>query len=109
VSKRFSHANELTETGHKSHELRAISPLGLAGENTSTTSSGGPVKYSGYSSTEIGMILYRIAENANGRRITLLMFATISGSVSPGCTRSFAHSGSLPKARHNVSRAAKSS
>jgi hypothetical protein len=52
---------------------------------------------------------YRMAENGSGCKITLLMLATISGSVRPCVVRSFFHSGSAPKSCHKRSRAARSS
>lgn len=51
----------------------------------------------------------RISENASGRKMRLLMFETISASLSPGCARSFCHSASAPNAFHRRSRAARSS
>ena len=53
--------------------------------------------------------IYLTGENGSGRRMMLLMLETISASASPGCARSFCHSGSAPNAFHALSRPARSS
>ena len=52
---------------------------------------------------------YLMADHASGRTMALLMFDTISASVTPVCASIFFHSGWPPNADHAYSRCARSS